>query len=58
MKDVKQIIVNMFMGTDFDIRIVYLDEFIKGEIIDPDMEKLNFGKDRKHIDGNLEHKYY
>ena len=57
-QDIKQIIVNMFMGTDFDIRIVYLEEFIKGEIIDPDLEKINFGKDRKHIDGNLEHKYY
>ncbi len=57
-QDVKQIIINMFMGTDFDIRIVYLDEYIKGRILDPDMEKVNFGKDRKHIDGNLEHKYY
>lgn len=56
--DVKQIIINMFMGTDFDIRVVYLDEYIQGKIIDGDIEKYNFGKDRKHIDGNLEKKYF
>lgn len=56
--EVKQIIINIFMATDFDIRIVYLDEYLRGSILDPDMEKVNFGKDRKHIDGNLEHKYY
>lgn len=56
--EVKQIIINIFMATDFDIRIVYLDEYLRGSILDPDMEKINFGKDRKHIDGNLEHKYY
>lgn len=57
-QDVKDIIMNMFMGTNFDIRIVYLEENLDGKILDPDMEKVNFGKDRKHIDGNLERKYY
>lgn len=57
-QDVKDIIMDIFMATDFDIRIVYLNEYLKGSILDPDTEKINFGKDRKHIDGNLEHKYY
>jgi len=57
-QDVKDIIMNMFMGTDFDIRVIYLHEYIKGTILDGDLEKANFGKDRKHIDGNLEKKYY
>lgn len=56
--DVKQSLINIFMGSDFDIRVVYLNEYIDGKILDPDMEKYNFGKDRKHIDGNLEKKYY
>lgn len=56
--DIKQELIQMYMATDFDIRIVYLDEYLRGSILDPDMEKINFGKDRKHIDGNLEHKYY
>lgn len=57
-QDIKDEIMDMFAGTDFDIRIVYLEEYLQGSIIDPDMEKMNFGKDRKHIDGNLEKKYY
>ena len=56
--EVKNIIINIFMGTNFDIRVVYLDEYIQGKIIDGDIEKYNFGKDRKHIDGNLEKKYF
>lgn len=56
--DVKQIIVDIFASTEFDIKIVYLEDYIKGEIKDPDLEKINFGKDRKAIDGNLEHLYY
>ena len=56
--EVKQIIVNIFAGTDFDIRIVYLNEYLDGNIIDPDMEKLNYGKDRQAIDGNTRYKYY
>lgn len=56
--DVKQIIIDIFASTDFDIKIVYLEDYIKGEIKDPDLEKINFGKDRKAIDGNLEHLYY
>ena len=57
-QDIKDEIMDMFAGTDFDIRIVYLEEYLQGSIIDPDMERMNFGKDRKHIDGNLEKKYY
>ena len=56
--EVKQIIVDIFASTEFDIKIVYLKDYIKGEIKDPDLEKINFGKDRKAIDGNLEHLYY
>lgn len=56
--EAKDKLMNLFMGTNFDIRVVYLDEYIKGEILDPDMERLNFGKDRHHIDGNVEKKYY
>lgn len=56
--DVKQIIIDIFASSDFDIKIVYLEDYIKGEIKDPDLEKINFGKDRKAIDGNLEHLYY
>ena len=57
-QDVKDIIVTLFGSTQFDIRIVYLEECLNGNILDPDLEYINFGKDRKHIDGNLEHKYY
>jgi len=56
--DVKQIIIDIFASTEFDIKIVYLEDYINGEIKDPDLEKINFGKDRKAIDGNLEHLYY
>lgn len=57
-QDVKDIIIDVYGGSDHDLRIVYLKEYYKGSIIDPDMEKINFGKDRKHIDGNLEKKYF
>ena len=57
-QDVKDIIMNIFMGTNFDIRIIYLNEYYDGHILEPDLEVQNFGKDRKHIDGNVEKKYY
>ena len=57
-QDIKDIIIDVYGGTNLDLRIVYLEEYINGEIIDPDMEKINFGEDRKHIDGNLEKKYF
>jgi hypothetical protein len=57
-QDVKDIIMNIFMGTNFDIRIVYLNEYYDGHILEPDLELQNFGKDREHIDGNVEKKYY
>lgn len=57
-QDVKDIIMNIFMGTNFDIRIVYLNEYYDGHILEPDLEMQNFGKDRKYIDGNVEKKYY
>jgi hypothetical protein len=57
-QDVKDIIIDVYGGSDHDLRIVYLKEYYKGSIIDPDMERINFGKDSKHIDGNLEKKYF
>lgn len=57
-QEVKDIIVDVFMGFELDIRIVYLDEYIHGRIMNPDLEKQNFGKDRKSIDGNTSKKYY
>ena len=52
---------NMIMGifdNRFDIKIYYLEEVLNGNVMDPDMEKYNFGKDRKSIDGNTKYKYY
>lgn len=57
-QDVKDILMEVYGGSDLDIRVVYLNEYLNGRILDPDTEKINFGKDRQHIDGNLEHKYY
>lgn len=57
-QEVKDEIVNIFMGFELDIRIVYLNEYIHGKIMNPDLEKQNFGKDRKSIDGNTSKKYY
>ena len=56
--EVKDKLINIFAGTDFDIRVVYLNEYLDGSIIDPDMERLNYGKDRQAIDGNTRYKYY
>lgn len=55
---IHDIIFKVFCTTNLDIRVVYIDEYIDGAVIDADMEKHNFGKDRKNIDGNLEKKYY
>lgn len=57
-QDVHDIIFEVFDGSDFEIRVVYLNEYLDGNIIDGDIEKANFGKDRKSIDGNTSHKYY
>ena len=57
-QDVKDILVEVYGGSDLDIRVVYLNEYLDGRILDPDTEKINFGKDRQHIDGNLEKKYF
>ena len=55
---VHDIIFEVFDPTALEIRVAYLDEFIKGRVIEPDLEKQNFGKDRKNIDGNLSRRYY
>lgn len=57
-QEVKNIIVDVFMGFEINIRIVYLEDWFNGRILDPDLEKQNFGKDRKNIDGNTSKKYY
>jgi O-acetyl-ADP-ribose deacetylase (regulator of RNase III) len=57
-QDVKDILMEVYGGSDLDIRVVYLNEYLDGKILDPDTEKINFGKDRQHIDGNLEKKYF
>lgn len=48
----------LYIEDDFEIRVIYMNEYLKGDIGDADLEKLNFGKDRKNIDGNLEKKYF
>lgn len=41
-----------------EIRVVYKKEFIHGAIVDSDLDRFNYGKDRKNIDGNTRYKYY
>lgn len=56
--DVKKIIMDLFMGTRFEIRIVYLNEFIKGNILDPDVEKNTYESKHRNIDGNTRYEFY
>ena len=57
-QEVHDLIFDVFSGDDVEIRVVYEADSRKLNIIDPDMEKNNFGKDRRNIDGNTEKKYY
>ena len=41
-----------------EIKVVYEEEFLKGTIVDSDIDKFNYGKDRQNIDGNTRYKYY
>lgn len=43
---------------DMEIVVVKAKEQDELNIIDPDVEKMNYGKDRKSIDGNTQYKYY
>ena len=42
---------------DMEIRVVYQEDK-ELRILDPDMEKIHYGEDRKGIDGNTRYKYY
>lgn len=55
---VHDIIFEVFDPTDLEIRVAYLDEFISGKVLDPDVEKQAYGKDRQNIDGNTSKKYF
>lgn len=53
------LITLVFGGTDLEVKIVYPPQTKEDlSIIDPDLEMIHFGEDRKHIDGNTERKYY
>lgn len=54
-QEIKHEIMNVFMGTDFDIKIVYNEEYYNGKIIEPDLEKLNF---KLGENGEVRYKYY
>ena len=57
-QDVYQAILTNFGDMeDMEIIIVYQEDK-ELNIIDPDVEKINYGKDRKPIDGNTQYKYY
>ena len=57
-QDVYQAILTNFGDIeDMEIIIVYQEDK-ELNIIDPDVEKMNYGKDRKPIDGNTQYKYY
>lgn len=57
-QDVYQAILTNFGDMeDMEIIIVYQEDK-ELNIIDPDVEKMNYGKDRKSIDGNTQYKYY
>ena len=54
-QEIKHKVMNVFMGTDFDIKIVYNEDYYKGKIIEPDLEKQNF---KLGENGEPRYKYY
>ena len=54
---VHDIIFEVFDSTDLEVRVVYVNEYIDGDIIDADMEKNNYKK-RRTIDGETAKKYF
>lgn len=56
---IHNLITLVFAGTDLEIKVVYPPQTKEDlSIIDPDLERIHFGENRKHIDGNTERKYY
>lgn len=55
---VHNVIFDIFKDSDFNIRVVCDEEGGSLDIVDPDLEKANFGKDRRNIDGNTARRYY
>ena len=45
-------IFDVFRNSDFNIRVVYDKEYLGVNFVDPDVEKINHGRNRKNIDGN------
>ena len=54
-QNVKDIIMDMFAGSGFDIRIVYLNEYYDGAVLDPDVERINFESNK---DKELSRRYF
>lgn len=54
---VHDIIFRVFDGSNLEIRVVYINEYIDGAIVDADMEKNNYKK-RDTINGETGKKYY
>ena len=51
-------IFDVFRNSDFNIRVVYDKEYLEVNFVDPDVEKINHGRNRKNIDGNTLRRYY
>ena len=56
-QETKQIFMDVFMGSNIDIKIVYDDDYFKGEIKDGELDKSEFISRDKSA-GALAHKYY
>jgi hypothetical protein len=55
---VHQLISLVFGGFNLEVKVVYPPQTKEDLwIMDPDLELIHFGEDRKHIDGNTEKKY-
>lgn len=56
-QETKQIFMDVFMGSDIDIKIVYDEEYLKGEIKDGELDKAIYNNRDRSL-GALAKKYY